>query len=169
MGRLYLQIYHLYGAEDRHLLLHLHNVPGKPKLHSPMALERHGWTSLRGGGGKHRLKALGFELLRAVHHSSSIPRYVARTHNRLFVYTVVKSPVIGAPNASSVSKESTVWAWYVHVDKTFIPHARNDGTGYRGHHCAMGRLYLQIYHLYGAEDRHLLVHLHNVPRKTKLH
>ena len=53
--------------------------------------------------------------------------------------------------------------------QTFRPNARNDGTGYKGNHCAMGRLYLQIYNLYGAEDRRLLVHLHNVPRKAKLH
>ena len=89
-----------------------------------------------GGGGEHKLKALGFEQPCAV-----------RTHNRLLMCIVVKSPLFRDPNASNVKvkvsvKESTVWAWCVNVDKTFRPNARNDGTGYKGNHCAMGRLYL---------------------------
>ena len=117
MGTLYLQIYHLYGAEDRHLLVHLHNVPGKPQLHSPIALERRCWTSWRWGRDEQNLKANGSELPRAVRDSSAIPCRAASKRNRLFVYTVVKSPLIGDTNASSVSKESTVWAWCVNVDK----------------------------------------------------
>ena len=69
MGRLYLQIYHLYGAEDKHLLVHLHNVPGRPKLHPSMALERHCWTSWRRGGDEQSLKANGSELPQAVRDS----------------------------------------------------------------------------------------------------
>ena len=97
--------------------MHLHNVPGKPQLHSPIALERRCWTSWRGGRDEQSLKANGSELPRAVRDSSAIPWRAAWTHNRLFLYTVVHSHPIGDPNTSSVSKESDVWAWCVNVAK----------------------------------------------------